>query len=236
MLVHQIFQALRRVLPSPLAKGVRAFGTACLTPLHFSVSTGHFRSSLLGRAVNRHGGPLPWYTYAAIDFLSAQDFAGRSILEFGGGQSTMWWANRAERVVALEGDPEWVEYLRPRLPANADLRLVSGTLDRDLGLNLPHFDVVVVDGLNRLRAARVALRLVSPEGAILVDDSEGHWGADDGSRPIIETLRDAGFLRVDFYGFAPGVIKPRCTSLFFRSGCFLVSGKLDPCSTPLSVA
>jgi hypothetical protein len=53
-----------------------------------SVCSGHFRSSVNGKALSQAGVPLPWYTYPAIDFLTQRDFRGRSVLEFGGGQST----------------------------------------------------------------------------------------------------------------------------------------------------
>jgi hypothetical protein len=51
----------------------------------------------------------------------------------------------------------------------------------------------------------------------MLDNSEGYWGGDEQkSYPIVELFQRAGFMRVDFYGFAPGVIKPHCTSIFFK--------------------
>jgi hypothetical protein len=69
------------------------------------------------------------------------------------------------------------------------------------------FDAIIVDGGYRPEAAALAPSLRAPEGVIICDDSEGY--------DIFERLRDSGLNRVDFFGFAPGVILPRCTSLYF---------------------
>ena len=44
---------------------------------------------------------------------------------------------------------------------------------------------------------------------------EGFWGPADGY-PIIDLFEREGFMRVDFYGFAPCVPKRLCPSVFFR--------------------
>ena len=44
---------------------VRKLGTALLTPFYFSLSTGHFRSSLAFRALTKSGLPIPLLTYPA---------------------------------------------------------------------------------------------------------------------------------------------------------------------------
>jgi hypothetical protein len=87
------------------------------------------------------------------------------------------------------------------------------------------FDVIVIDGLNRLACAWRALELLGPAGAIIFDNSDGNWGGGQGAYPILELFRENGYSRVDFYGHTPGVIAPHCTSLFFRDGCFLLSGE-----------
>jgi hypothetical protein len=47
------------------------------------------------------------------------------VLEFGGGQSTLWWAERAKNVVTLEGNKEWYEKIKRDMPENVDLNYVS---------------------------------------------------------------------------------------------------------------
>jgi hypothetical protein len=164
-----------------------------------------------------------------VDLLRTKDFSNCRVLEFGAGQSTLWWAARAREVVALEDDPIWCAELAPLLPANVRLRQIGrgGAAMRDALSNDTAFDIAVVDGLDRFQAARLAIELVADEGAILFDNSDGYWGPPP-CYPIIDLFRDAGFLRIDFYGYAPGVVLPHCTSLFFRGRCRLLRGGENP--------
>lgn len=197
-----------------------------LTPIAFSWSTGHFRSTFAQRAVTATGAPLPWYTYPAIDFLAANDFTQRLILEFGGGQSTLWWASRAGLVFTYEADAEWCRSLRSLVPTNVVVTSCRNDL-ADFSVPAEHFDVVVVDGCDRFAAARQSVTLLKPGGALILDNAEGFWGP-EGTYPIIEMMRDLGYQRVDFYGYAPGVVRRHCTSIFFRTDCFLFAGKHNP--------
>jgi hypothetical protein len=216
-------RALRRLLPRFLFEPLRSIGTALWTPLTFSVASGHLRSSFCLRAVDKRGNALPWYTYPAIDFLSRKDFHAARILEWGAGQSTLWWAARAHEVVAIEGDPAWADNLRGRLPANATLHLADPDLKEIQKKFCGPFDVIIVDGLDRLECARLSLDYLAEGGAILLDNSDGTWSG-DGSFPILELFRGRQFSRVDFYGYVPGVSAKQCTSLFFNKDCFLLAG------------
>jgi hypothetical protein len=179
---------------------------------------------LANRAVDSCGEPIPWYTYPSISFLSAKSFADRKVLEWGAGQSTLWWARKASLVIAIESDVEWYQRLRAIVPSNVALKLASSdVVEIAKELRDVRFDVIVVDGLDRFKCAVESLWLTSVDGAIILDNSEGYWGP-SGEYPILELFRAAGFSRIDFYGPAPGVIKPHCTSLFFKGSCFLLSG------------
>lgn len=73
----------------------------------------------------RDGKPVPWFTYGAIAFLERNLPADLSLFEYGGGQSTLYWADRVKRVVSVDHDPAFGEYMRAALPGNAELRLVD---------------------------------------------------------------------------------------------------------------
>ena len=62
-----------------------------LAPIKSSINTGHFISSLKRVSLNKNREPIPWLTYPAIDFLADKNFKNASILEIGGGNSTLWW-------------------------------------------------------------------------------------------------------------------------------------------------
>ena len=213
----------RRLLPRFLFEPLRSAGTALWAPLVFSFRSGHFRSSFCRRAVDRKGKAIPWYTYPAIDFLSRKDFREERILEWGAGQSTLWWAARAREVVSIEGDPSWYETLQRQLPSHAALHLAGPDLKGIREKLRGTFNVIIIDGLDRLACARISLDYLAEGGAIVLDNSDGSWGA-DGTFPILDLFREHRFSRVDFYGYSPGVSAKQCTSLFFHKDCFLLAG------------
>jgi len=210
-------------LPRRLLRGLRP---ALLAPLRFAFDTGFLRSALLCQAVDRAGRPLLWVTYPAIEYLSALDWRGRRVLEWGAGHSTLWWAQRGAEVVSIEHNPAWVAALRPRLARHPTVQLhlaPDPSAYRDAPRASGPFDLAVIDGEDRLGCAHTALDVVRPTGAILLDNAEQPWTAD-----ISLLLARHGFHRVDFHGFAPSVARPHCTSLFFRPGCELLQPAAPP--------
>ncbi|MHB2169148.1 O-methyltransferase [Alsobacter sp. R-9] len=221
-MLHNAFNIIKRHTHPRVARFMRRWATAFVTPVRFSVLRGHARSSLAELAVDRRGAPLPWYTYPAIDFLDARNFSGRSVLEFGGGQSTLWWQERAERVVTIEGDEAWAGQLQARstgkvtvlhVPVDEERRDISAVIEAISQTGHETFDLVVIDGHLREELARIATRYLKRDGAVIMDNSEGY--------EFFEATRKSGMLRADFYGFAPGVSLQHCTSILFNPACFL---------------
>ena len=94
-----------RSLARRLLRGIRP---AVLGPLRFAIDAGHLRSALLGQAVDRGGHPLLWVTYPAIEFLRQLDWRGKRVLEWGAGNSTLWWARQGANVFSVEHSQEWI--------------------------------------------------------------------------------------------------------------------------------
>lgn len=223
--VHRAYRGLQRILPKSLARYLRSAATAFLAPNFLAYRSGHWRSSFARRAVDRIGRPIPWYTYPSLEYLQRQSFVGKRILEFGGGQSTLWWAARADYVMTIETDEAWAKHLQGSAPRNATviyLDLTTGTrrghvaaLQDRLRTEHPEpFDIIVIDGAKyRSSYAKLARDFLSRDGAIICDNAEGFG--------IFEALRNSGLSRVDFYGIAPGTIAPAATSIYFNGGSFL---------------
>ena len=218
--IQRSFAPLKKWLPTPLSATIRAFVTAAIGPAWNARRWGHTRSSFASKAVSKEGAPLPWYTYPCIHFLAAQSFAGMRVLEFGAGQSTLWWAARASSVVAFEADLSWLRRIEEKAPSNVILHAlddrspeqcraqVQEIVDPILG---DGFDLVIVDGSHRNEIAKLGTGLLAPNGALICDNAEGFG--------IFDALRSSGLMRVDFYGMAPGIILSHCTSIFFRPSC-----------------
>lgn len=59
--------------------------------------------------IDKDGNPIPWYTYPAIEYLSQFDYGDKKVFEFGCGNSSLFWAVRAQEVISIEDNPSWFE-------------------------------------------------------------------------------------------------------------------------------
>jgi hypothetical protein len=167
-------------------------------------------------SVNVLGEPVPWYTYPCIEFLSGLSFEGKNVWEYGCGNSTRWWAARAQSVRAVENEVDWHTLVRKMIPGNASVDLVASDRRKYVDAILANgskFDVIVVDGLvtdlYRYECCTVAAGVLKPGGMIVLDNSD--WLPQS-----CAFLADQGFTQIEFNGFSPINHVPGRTSVFFR--------------------
>jgi len=200
-----------------MLQGLGAYGSYKLAHGSFLARAGWFRSFREGRSVDAEGNPLPWIPYPAIRFLAGRVGRDFSVFEFGAGASTLWWAGRVARLVSCEHDPRWLAEIEGKLTANVTLLRrpldENGEYARAIAGYPGSFDVVVVDGRDRVLCARNAIAALKPGGVIVWDDTDRpEYG------PGIEFLTRQGFRRLEFIGMAPGKVEGGETSIFYREG------------------
>jgi hypothetical protein len=185
--------------------------------LPFLERSGWLRSAKANRSIDAKGRPIPWYTYPAISFLSEKDFSACNVFEFGSGGSTLWWAKKARAVMAVEHAEEWVEEVRPQLPANVDYRhealTENGPYSRTAADSGRRFDVIIVDGRDRVNCALNSVPALTEQGVIIWDNAHRaryQVGCD--------ALVAQGFKRLNLYGMTPINGTPMLTSIFYRPG------------------
>jgi hypothetical protein len=148
----------RKYLPVRVFGMLRGLGTACATPIRFSLLSGHASSARRSRAVDSRGEPMPWLTYPAIDLLRAKQLMDRTVLEFGASESTLWFTRHTASVLSFESDASWQRHVTSQLPANTRVHVLPSTLE-GIGAYLEpgqRFDLVLVDGMERATAAAYA--------------------------------------------------------------------------------
>ena len=101
-MIDSLINLLKKILPETIFNFLRKILTAFVTPILFSYKSGHFLSSIQSKAVDKNNKPIPWYTYSCIDFLQTFSFKNKKILEFGSGQSSIWWSKFSQEVHSLE--------------------------------------------------------------------------------------------------------------------------------------
>lgn len=177
-------------------------------------TSGWLDSVYSNRPVNAELQPIPWFTYPAIDYLDTVIQNDWMVFEWGSGNSTLWWSAKAQSIISVEDNQDWVNELKPNLPGNASV-LYQPTqeeyvhaIDR---FEDGYFDVVVIDGSHRNECAKQALSKVSQSGMIVFDNSDGKDFVEG-----VNYLSDRELYRLDFWGLIPSYLYKNCTSVFLK--------------------
>ncbi len=190
----------RHMAEHPVAS--QAAGLALLRAHGDLQARGWFRSFVTRRPIDADGAPLPWFTYGAINFLQRRVRSEWRVFEYGSGHSTLWWAHRVSEVVAAEHHPGWAKEMSDKAPANARIvhrPLSEGTAYPDApNLEGGGFDVIVIDGRERVWCAERCLSALKPSGIIVWDNSERERYV-----PGLTALAAADFRSVEFDGMGP---------------------------------
>jgi hypothetical protein len=165
--------------------------------------------------VDQDNNPIPWVTYSFIDFIKERLGKQHTVFEFGSGNSTYFYSKYAGIVVAVEHDKEWYEKIVKTKPDNAEMIYCELMRDGEycrmpLKLN-ESFDIIIVDGRDRVNCCKQAVKAVSEKGVIVLDDSER-----DFYKEGIDFLKDKGFKELSFTGISPGLFYRKATSVFYR--------------------
>ncbi len=170
----------------------------------------------VGQAVDCQGQPVPWITYPAFDFLKKRITSTMSVFEYGTGNSTLWWEKQVAHLVSCEHDKEWYAAFCNNVKSSTVylLRRYKGG-SRDYCEEILNyrgvFDILVIDGRDRINCARNCLGSLSDSGVVLWDNSDRSEDQEG-----YEVLENAGFQRLDFWGLGPLSTRGWCTSIFYR--------------------
>lgn len=165
--------------------------------------------------VDGEGNPIPWVTYSFIDFIKDRIKKSQSVFEFGSGNSTFFYAKYAGLVVSVEHDKGWYDMIVSKKPENAEMIFCELVRDGDycrMPIKLEEkFDILIVDGRDRVNCCKQAVKAVSDNGVIVLDDSEREFYQEG-----ITFLKKAGYKELLFSGISPGLFYRKSTSVFYR--------------------
>ncbi len=181
----------------------------------YFLEMGWLRSFLEKRPVDREGNPVPWLTYSMNEFLEERLSGDMSVFEYGGGHSTIYLAERVKTITTVEHNKGWYEHLKSKVPENCKLVFreleYGGDYSRtavDMG---QPFDVIFVDGRDRVNCAVQAAQALGDGGVIIFDDFER-----ERYQEAAKLLQEKGFKQLNFWGFKPGFFDRSNTALFYR--------------------
>lgn len=209
---------MENFIKAPAVFVLKALGIYAYCSLRRSgllVDTGWFKSFKAGEPIDNQGNPIPWMSYSAISFLEGRINGNMSVFEYGCGYSTLWWAKRVKNIVSCEHERSWYEKMMKLIPVNVALYYIDleygGAYSKKVSEYKERFDIIVIDGRDRLNCARNGLAAVKPDGVFIWDDS----GRDDYAEGYAH-LRNHGYKRIDFEGVAPVRVDRKSTAIFYR--------------------
>ena len=177
---------------------------------------GWFKAFDTKSPVGRDGEPIPWVTYSFIDFIADRIKKEYTVFEFGSGNSTFYYAKRAMKVVSVEHDQAWFNKISASKPSNSEMifcELETGGDYSKMPASMDlKFDIIIVDGRDRVNCCLQSLEALSDNGVVVLDDSERENYAN-----AIKFFHKEGFKELSFSGISPGLFYRKSTSVFYRT-------------------
>lgn len=177
---------------------------------------GWFKAYQTKSPVNENAEPIPWVTYSFIDFIAERIKKEHTVFEFGSGNSTLYYAKRALKVVSVEHDKAWFDKISASKPVNSEMifcELQKGgdysKMPASRGLQ---FDIIIVDGRDRVNCCYQSLAALTDSGVVVLDDSEREKYAE-----AISFFKKEGFKELSFSGISPGLFYRKSTSVFYKT-------------------
>ena len=169
---------------------------------------------------------VPWISYDACQMLTRVLMRETEVLEFGSGNSTLWFARHFQTVFSVEHNAEWyscvqlmlrkaglnnVHYFLNDAPAYSGFKEAEGR----------QFDFVLVDGIIRSACVVTALQRVKPDSILYLDNSDKHPHGGDtrlAEEALLMAAHDRGGRVLYFTDFAP-------TDFFGNQGMMVLLGR-----------
>ncbi|MDF3130547.1 class I SAM-dependent methyltransferase [Kiritimatiellaeota bacterium B1221] len=124
---------------------------------------------------------LPWLTPEANRILVSWIQPRHRILEFGSGKSTLFFAAKAAHVVSVEHQPEWADRVESWLRSehlSEKATLIRCTPEQTALAAFTHhpqnYDLILIDGVDRLQCAINSLPHLKPGGWLVIDNINRH--------------------------------------------------------------
>lgn len=180
---------------------------------------GQLRSKMEKESIDSNGSPIPWFTYPSIEYLNQLDLSELNILEWGSGNSTLYFSKRCKSITTIEHDLSWKKKVESKIKkmGSDNVEIIHVPLDDYLSVVAKkerNYDIVIVDGKRRCECLFKAHELLNDNGFIILDNSDRY-------PECCEKMRRKDYIQIDFHGFGPIVTFTTTTSFFLKRNVIL---------------
>ncbi len=221
--MHSLSHKVRTFISNPVVGTTKVFNYYVFQLLPFRLvikffqvnkvlsEKGFFASVRAVKPVDGKGNPVPWFTYSASEYLRQFDLSDKTVFEFGAGNSSFFFAERAKMVTSVDDGEEWYKILKDKLNPNQKLIFASSDTEyiNSLAATGQTYDIILVDGSNRFECIKQAVKFLREGGMIILDNSD--WYPETS-----KYLREQNLIEVDFSDLGPQNGFAWCTSIFLH--------------------
>jgi len=182
---------------------------------------GWFEAACHYASIDKNKNPIPWWSYSFNDFFIPKLHKQIEAYEYGSGSSTLFLSKKIKSIVSLEHDKKWYEAMKKKIQENVRLKFCSldsygGKYSKTILEENKCFDLIIIDGRDRVNCVYHSLEKLKEDGIIILDDSHRK-----SYEPAISFLEQNGFKHIYFTGLSAGTYKKKSTSLFYRNSNWL---------------
>ncbi len=151
----------------------------------------------------------PWIHPDVVTMLYKKININTKILEFGSGNSTVYFSKLTDNLYSVEHNIRWYNEIKPQLnnkvkyilskvdyvpqPSKDEIFYNCKTIEELFTAPIPdeYFDIIIIDGIHRVNCAYASLNKLKKGGILILDDSNRIEHPDgDGSYMPIKKLMD----------------------------------------------
>jgi hypothetical protein len=155
----------------------------------------------------------PWMASGAVRWLDKNLSSEMTLLEFGSGSSTHWFATRVQRVVSVEPDAVWYDQVVKSVRHLHNVELVPESIRSGIErFGRESFDIVVIDhseGVDGPTRMDVLAKIGKAASIVVLDDS-------DRSEYSAASSLMSDWTATRYSSYRPRPLSPTETTIFTR--------------------
>lgn len=162
----------------------------------------------------------PWWVKNAADLVKSRLCKNMTVFEWGSGNSTLFIAQNAGSIVSVEHNLIWYERMQEIIPQNVRLEFCELTYGGEYCKKILNekakFDIVVIDGRDRVRCAKNAVKQMKDSGIIIWDDTHR-----EAYQEGYDFLKEHGYKQLQLSGITYSHAFTHYTSIFYKENNLL---------------
>lgn len=118
---------------------------------------------------------IPNLTFNCIDWIEQQDLSQKTLIEFGSGNSTLYFSNKFKKVITFEDEQEWIQKITSLNLPNVEVKFLDYNFYlQDLDL-IKNADYVLIDNSprdnnSRLYVAEALIQKIDYQNTLILDN------------------------------------------------------------------